>query len=55
MSHRNDLSKQEALTMSLIKFYNTFSHFCSNVKKFSTIFVNACSILPIIDEFVRQG
>ena len=55
MSHRNDLSQQEALTMSLIKFHNTFSYFCSDVKKFPTISVNACSLQPIIDEFVRQG
>ena len=38
MTYRNDLIQQKALTISLIKFHNTFSYFCSNATKVSDNF-----------------
>ena len=54
MSYRNDFNQYKPLTISLIKFHNTFSSFCSNVTKVSDNSVKARSLIPFIDEFVRQ-
>ena len=55
MSYRNDFNQYKALPISLIKFHDTLSYFCSNVTKVSDNSVKGCSLLSFIDEFVCQG